>query len=323
MKKISVIIPCYNEEEVLHELFSRMTESAENWKMEWEVICVDDGSKDRTWELLAEQHGKDSRWKAISFSRNFGHQTAVSAGLCHTTGDAVIVIDADLQDPPEELHRFIKKWQEGYDIVYAVRQHRKEGIIKKSCYWAFYRVMSILVEFELPLDSGDFCIMDRKVVDVLNSMPERNRFVRGLRAWAGFKQTGLTYERQVRAKGTPKYNFRKLRRLAIDGIVSFSTVPLAFASHVGFWISLLSFLGMVFTFFQRIFRSFFESIGIGPVPGFTTIVISILFLGGIQLIFLGILGQYIGRIYDEVKRRPQWIIKQTLGIPPKLLSKMS
>jgi len=189
MKKISVIIPCYNEEEVLHELFSRMTESAENWKMEWEVICVDDGSKDRTWELLAEQHGKDSRWKAISFSRNFGHQTAVSAGLCHTTGDAVIVIDADLQDPPEELHRFIKKWQEGYDIVYAVRQHRKEGIIKKSCYWAFYRVMSILVEFELPLDSGDFCIMDRKVVDVLNSMPERNRFVRGLRAWAGFKQT--------------------------------------------------------------------------------------------------------------------------------------
>jgi len=315
-KKISVVIPCYNEQEVLPELFKRMTEAAGNWGLDWEIICVDDGSHDNTWGLLYEQHKKDPIWSAISFSRNFGHQTAVSAGLFHATGDAVIVIDADLQDPPEELHRFIEKWQEGYDIVYAVRQHRKESIIKRISYWAFYRLMSKMIDFELPLDSGDFCIMDRKIVDILNSMPERNRFVRGLRAWSGFKQTGLVYERQARATGEAKYDFKKLRRLALDGIVSFSTVPLAVASHLGLWISGLSFVGIILFFLQRIFPSFFGSIGLGPKPGFS-IIIAILFLGGVQLIFLGVLGQYLGRIYDEVKRRPQWIIKQSIGFASK------
>jgi dolichol-phosphate mannosyltransferase len=319
-KKISVVIPCYNEQAVIPELFRRMKEAAESWGLDWEVVCIDDGSSDNTWDLLCDLHKKDARWSAISFSRNFGHQTAVSAGIFHATGDAVIVMDADLQDPPEELYRFIEKWQEGYDIVYAIRTHRKEGSIKKISYWAFYRIMSKMIDFELPLDSGDFCIMDRKIVDILNSMPERNRFVRGLRAWSGFKQTGLLYERQVRAAGKAKYNFKKLRRLALDGIVSFSTVPLSIAAHLGLWISMLSFLGIIFTFLQRIFKPFFESIGIGPVPGFATIVISILFLGGVQLIFLGVLGQYLGRIYDEVKQRPQWIIKQSLGLSPKIPS---
>jgi dolichol-phosphate mannosyltransferase len=315
-KKISVVVPCYNEQDVLPEFFRRLTESAKTWQLDWEVICIDDGSQDKTMELLIDQHQKNSRWSAISFSRNFGHQTAVSAGMFHTTGDAVIIIDADLQDPPEELHRFIKKWQDGYDIVYAVRQHRKESVLKKFCYWAFYRFLSQIIDFEMPLDSGDFCIMDRKIVDILNSMPERNRFVRGLRAWSGFKQTGLMYERHARAAGDVKYNFKKLLRLALDGIVSFSTLPLVVASHLGLIISALSFLGIVIFALQRIFPSFFESIGLAPGPGFV-ITISILFLGGVQLIFLGIIGQYLGRIYDEVKQRPPWIIKQSIGLSPK------
>jgi glycosyltransferase involved in cell wall biosynthesis len=289
-KKISVIIPCYNEQEVLPELFRRVTEAAKSWGLSWEAICVDDGSNDTT---------------------------LVSAGMFYATGDAVIVIDADLQDPPEEMHRFIEKWKEGYDIVYAIRQHRKEGFLKKISYWMFYRIMSKMIDFELPLDSGDFCIMDRKIVDILNSLPERNRFVRGLRAWSGFKQTGLVYERHARAAGEAKYNFKRLRRLALDGIVSFSTVPLALAAHIGLWISVLAFLGIIFTVCQRLFESFFDSMGMGiSTSGIPTIIISVLFLGGIQLIFLGVLGQYLGRIYDEVKQRPQWIIKQKLGILP-------
>ena len=315
-KKISVIIPCYNEEEVLPELFKRMKEAAESWDCDWEIICVEDGSNDKTLGILSDQHEKDNRWSVLSFSRNFGHQTAVSAGIFYATGEAVIVIDADLQDPPEELHRFIEKWEEGYDIVYAVRQHRKESIIKRISYWAFYRILSKMIDFELPLDSGDFCLMDRKIVDILNSMPERNRFVRGLRAWSGFKQTGLVYERRARAAGDAKYNFKRLRRLALDGIISFSTVPLALAAHIGLWISALSFFGIIFLVLHYIFLDFFKSIGIGLEPGFS-IHISVLFLGGVQLIFLGILGQYLGRIYDEVKQRPRWIIKQSLGLSPK------
>jgi dolichol-phosphate mannosyltransferase len=316
-KKISIVVPCYNEQEVLPELFRRMTEAAISWGTAWEVICVDDGSNDKTMNLLSSQHKKDPRWSVISFSRNFGHQTAVSAGIFHATGDAVIIIDADLQDPPEEIHRFIEKWQEGYDIVYAVRQHRKEGILKRVSYWTFYRMLSKMIDFELPLDSGDFCIMDRKMVDILNSMPERNRFVRGLRAWSGFKQTGLVYERQTRAAGLAKYDFKKLRRLALDGILSFSTVPLAVAAHLGLWVTGLSFIGIIFTLSQFIFEDFFNAIGWGPIPGVTTIVISVLFLGGVQLIVLGVIGQYLGRIYDEVKKRPRWIIRQSLGLSPK------
>jgi dolichol-phosphate mannosyltransferase len=321
-KKISTVIPCYNEEKVLPELFQRMKRAAESWGMDWEIICVDDGSDDKTWDLLSTQHVKDPRWSVISFSRNFGHQTAVSAGLYHSGGDSVIVIDADLQDPPEELHRFIKKWQEGYDIVYAVRQQRKEGFFKRISYWTFYRIISKMIDFDLPLDSGDFCLMDRKVVDILNSMPERNRFVRGLRAWSGYKQTGLSYERHARAAGDTKYDFKKLRRLALDGIVSFSTVPLSVASHLGLWVSSLSFLGIILLFLQNIFPSVFDLMGIGPKPGFA-IIVSVLFLGGVQLIFLGILGQYLGRIYDEVKQRPPWIIKQSLGISSQKPSKQA
>lgn len=313
-KLVSLIIPCYNEEAVLKKLFERVTTAASSWQYDWEVLCVDDGSQDQTWKLLTEQAQNNKHWKAISFSRNFGHQIAISCGLHHAKGQAVIVIDADLQDPPEELHRFIAKWEEGYDVVYAIRQKRKENFFKKSAYWAFYRILAKMVNFEIPLDSGDFSVMDRKVVDVLKSMPERNRFIRGLRAWSGFRQIGLEYERHERAAGETKYPIKKLMKLAFDGIFSFSTVPLTLASYLGLTVSGIALLGIIFTLVQRLFSSYFAGVGIGPVPGYATTLISVLFLGGIQLIFLGVIGNYLSRIYDEVKGRPHWIIKESTGL---------
>jgi len=225
-------------------------EAAATWGMDYEIICVDDGSHDDTWKLLKQQHAADPRWRGLSFARNFGHQTAVSAGLHYATGDAVVVIDADLQDPPEELGRFFEKWRQGYDVVYAIRQNRKEGVFKKICYWSFYRLMAGIASFDVPLDSGDFCLMNRRVVDIIKQMPERNRFVRGLRAWAGFKQIGLAYERPARAAGETKYGFRKLLKLAWDGLFSFSTVPLILGSYLGLFISTIAALGAVFTLAQ-------------------------------------------------------------------------
>jgi glycosyltransferase involved in cell wall biosynthesis len=316
MQKISVIVPCFNEEAVLPKLFERMSAVAPGWGMDYEVICVDDGSRDQTWELLKAQNQKDTRWRCLCFARNFGHQAAVSAGLYHSTGDVVAVMDADLQDPPEELARFLGKWQEGYEVVYAIRQKRKEGWAKRLGYWVFYRLLARLVAFEIPLDSGDFCLMSRRVVEVINAMPERSRFVRGLRAWTGFRQTGMAFERATRAAGEPKYNFRKLFKLAMDGLFSFSAVPLRMATYLGLWVSGFAFTGVVFTLVQKIFAEQFARIGLAPSPGFPTIVISVLFLGGVQLICLGILGEYIGRIYDEVKGRPPWIIRDSTGLSP-------
>jgi len=319
MQMISIVVPCYNEEQTLSCLFERLDQAAQSWDMDYEVICVDDGSSDGTFELLKRQRAVNPRWKCIALARNFGHQTAVSAGLLHCSGAAVAVLDADLQDPPEELHRFIAKWREGFEVVYAVRQKRKENVFKRLCYWAFYRLMARIVPFDLPLDSGDFCLMDRRVVAVLNSMPERQRFVRGLRAWAGFRQIGIPYERQARVAGTSKYSMTKLFKLAWDGIFSFSAMPLRLASYIGLTVSLLSLLGIVFTLAQRIFSTWFARVGLAPVPGFATIVISILFLGGVQLVCLGIVGEYIGRIYDEVKRRPHWTIRKCEGLTEQTL----
>jgi len=314
MKKISIIVPCFNEEAVLPELFERLGSVAATWGMDYEIICVDDGSTDRTWELLKAQNQKDPRWRSLSFARNFGHQTAVSAGLFHATGDVVVAIDADLEDPPEEISRLLEKWREGYDVVYAIRQKRKESWFKRLCYWAFYRLMARLVAFDIPLDSGDFCLINRRVVDTINAMPERNRFVRGLRAWSGFRQTGVTYERAARFAGTTKYSFSKLLKLATDGLFSFSTVPLRLATYLGLVASAFAFFGVLFTFAQKIFAAEFDKIGLAPTAGFPTIVISVLFLGGVQLICLGILGEYIGRIYEEVKGRPLWILRDSAGI---------
>lgn len=318
MPHISIVIPCYNEQEVLPQLFARVDAALGSLSDTWDVVCVDDGSNDDTWKLLAQQSSRDTRWKALRFARNFGHQAAVSAGIFHTTGDVIVVMDADLQDPPEELPRFLDRWREGYQVVYAVRTKRKENLIKRLLYWGFYRLLSKIAVNPIPLDTGDFCVMDRCVVDVLKQMPERNRFVRGLRAWAGFRQIGVPYERQSRAAGGVKYSMNMLLRLALDGLFSFSTLPLRLATYFGLTVSGITFLGVIFTLAQRIFSTFFSRIGLGPVPGFATIMISILFLAGVQLICIGILGEYLGRIYDEVKRRLQWIIAEAAGVKPEL-----
>jgi len=314
MKTISVVAPCFNEEAVLPLLFSRLTAAAETWGMPFEVICVDDGSRDNTWKLLRQQQARDPRWRGLSFARNFGHQVAVSAGLYHTSGDAVLIIDADLQDPPEEMSRLLDKWREGYQVVYAVHTGRKDGWVKRFLAWSSYRVMARAVPFTIPADSGDFCLLDRQVVDTLNAMPERHKYLRGLRAWCGFTQVGVPIERHARAAGSPQYTLSKSFRLALDGIFSFSAVPLRLASHLGLAVSILALAGVVFTVFQHVFRGYFTRIGLGPEPSFATIVIAILFLGGVQLICLGIVGEYLGRIYDEVKGRPPWIIHESAGI---------
>jgi len=322
-QRISIIVPCYNEQDVLPELFARLGAAAATWGLEHDILCVDDGSQDRTWELLKAQHLKDVRWRCLSFARNFGHQIAVSAGLFYADGDVVVVMDADLADPPEEISRLLAKWREGYDVVYAVRQKRKEGGFKRLCYWAFYRLMARLVAFEIPLDTGDFCLLSRRVVDTINAMPERNRFVRGLRAWSGFRQTGVVYERAARFAGTTKYSFSQLLKLATDGLFSFSTVPLRVATYLGLSVSAFAFFGAIITLIQKLFAAQLKRVGLEPVAGFPTIVISVLFLGGVQLICLGILGEYIGRIYEEVKGRPLWILRDSAGlvIPKKAAGK--
>jgi dolichol-phosphate mannosyltransferase len=314
VRLVSVLVPCYNEAEVMEQLAARLTRAAEAWNVPWEVILVDDGSTDRTWELTTALHARDPRFKGIALSRNFGHQTALWTALHAAAGDLVVVLDADLQDPPEELPRLFAKWEEGFDVVYAVRRNRKEGLLLRAAYTLFYRVLHALAETKIPLDAGDFCVMDRVVVDELRRMPESERFVRGLRSWVGFRQIGVEYDRAERAAGAPKYTVKKLVGLALDGLLSFSTVPLRLATWFGLSVSLLAFLGAVFTVLQRIFAVQFARVGLAPVPGFATIVVSVLFLGGIQLLCLGIVGEYLARIYENVKGRPPWVIRATAGI---------
>ena len=322
MQKISVIVPCFNEEAVLPKLFERMSAAASSWGTNYEVICVDDGSRDRTWQRLKQQHLADPRWRCLSFARNFGHQTAVSAGLFHATGDAVVVIDADLQDPPEEVARLLAKWQEGYEVVFATRKKRKDPLVKRLLAWGFYRLLQKMTPLPMARDAGDFCLLDKKVVAVMNALPERSRYLRGLRTWCGFRQTSVEFDRGERAAGVPQYTFKKSFKLAMDGLFSFSAAPLRLATYLGLWVSAFAFFGVLFTLAQKMFAAQFAKIGLAPGAGFPTIVISILFLGGVQLICLGILGEYIGRIYEEVKGRPLWIIRDSAGIvPPDTISK--
>jgi len=318
---LSVVIHVYNEEKLLHALYERLTRALEAIGETWEVVFIDDGSRDRSLEILREIQQKDPRYRYLSFARNFGHQTAISAGMQFARGQAVVIMDADLQDPPEELGRFIDKWREGYEVVYAIRRKRKESWLKRMAYAAFYRLLAVISDIPIPLDSGDFCVMDRKVVDLLNCMPERNRFVRGIRSWVGFNQIGVEYERAARYAGETKYTLRRLFKLAFDGMVSFSTVPLKLASFLGFFVSGLAVIGIIFTFAQRVFSDLFASLGLAPVPGYATTVITMLFLGGGQLICLGIIGEDLGRIHDEVKQRPLYILREAGGFerPPGLL----
>jgi len=318
--QISVVVPCYNEEAMLQLLYGRLRGVVDEWGVDYEVILVNDGSSDRTGEIMDAIHAADRRWKMIHLARNFGHQLALWTGLRAAQGDIVVVLDADLQDPPELLPKMFQKWTEGYDVVYGVRRRRKENVFKRAAYYSFYRLLSYLAEVEVPLDSGDFCLMDRSVVQLIRSVPDRRPFIRGLRAWVGFRQFGLEYDRQERAAGEVKYTFRKLVQLALDGIFSSSLRPLRIATVLGTIVSACAFLGAVFTLLQRIFAAEFKKWGLEPVPGFATTVISILFLGGVQLLCVGILGEYIGRIYENVKGRPTCVVSRTVGLKNPLAS---
>lgn len=310
---ISIVIPIYNEEENIQHLYSRLNAASPSWKDTFEVILVDDGSRDRSCELIRDICEQDARYKLVKLSRNFGHQAAISAGLRQASGNCAVIMDGDLQDPPEELHRFLDKWREGYDVVYAIRTKRKENIFKRVSYFFFYRLLHFISEIQIPLDSGDFCVMDRRVVHVLNNeLTEQNRFVRGLRAFAGFKQIGVKYERAERAAGEVKYTFRKLLQLALNGIFDFSTLPLKLATYIGFIIAIPSFAIGLFNIIHRILG--FKIFGHAPedTPGITTLTVGIYFLGGIILIILGIMGEYLGRIYFEVKKRPFFIVEEVI-----------
>ncbi len=299
--EISVVLPVYNEVDNIPVLYERLTGTLAAER--FEIVFVDDGSSDGSTEVMCGLVEKDDRVVVVELARNFGHQVAISAGLDHAAGRGVILMDADLQDPPEVLPQFIAKWREGYDVVYAVRQRRKESWVKRTAYSIFYRVLQRIASIKIPLDAGDFCIMDRRVVDILVGMPERNRFVRGIRSWIGLDQTGLAYERHLRNAGKPKFTFLRLLYLALDGLVSFSYVPLRAITLLGFVVSAISILLAVFYTVQRL------TIGLNP-PGFATIVIALFFLAGVQLVTLGVIGEYVGRIFEEVKRRPLYIVRR-------------
>lgn len=312
---LSVVIPVYNEEETLAVLVERLTVALDGMggpdELSWQVIFVDDGSTDSSPELLQNFHHRDSRIACITLSRNFGHQVAISCGLDYARGDAVIAMDGDLQDPPEVLPDLVARWREGYEVVYAVRQKRKENIVKRAAYRSFYWLLNKVSYLDIPLDSGDFSLMDRRVVDLLREMPERNRFVRGLRTWVGFRQTPYEYVRGARYAGASKYTLTRLLRLAFDGLVSYSFVPLRLVSNIGLVVSLsslvyLGYLTGAYWFGDR------------AVQGWTSTVSIVLFLGGVQLLALGIIGEYVGRVFDEVKRRPHYVISGVVGLDEDL-----
>lgn len=304
LPELSIVLPVFNEAENIPVLYGRLVGVLENEKLDFEIIFVDDGSSDGSAEKLAALEVSDSRVRIIGLARNFGHQIAITAGLDFARGNAVAVMDADLQDPPEALPDFLRKWREGYDVIYAVRERRKEGWLKRTSYAAFYRVLRQVSNIDIPLDAGDFCMMDRRVVDLLKSMPERNRFVRGIRSWVGLKQIGVPVERQARFSGISKYTFGRLLLLALDGLISFSYVPLRLITFLGMGVSILAIALAIFFFVKKLL------FGLDP-PGFATLTVSIFFLAGIQLVTLGVIGEYVGRIFEEAKRRPLYILRST------------
>jgi dolichol-phosphate mannosyltransferase len=306
---VSIIIPIYNEEENIRELYHRLQSVIEQLDGEAELIFVDDGSRDNSLNLIREIYERDYHVKYISLARNFGHQIAVTAGLNNVIGKAVVVMDADLQDPPELVLPMIEKWRQGYQVVYAQRLFRKkESALKKFTAYAFYRVLRRLADVNIPADTGDFCLMDREIVDILNAMPERNRYIRGLRAWVGFRQTAIPFERDPRFAGKVKYSFAKSWALAINGIISFSRVPLKLATYLGMLSAAAALLMILLVLYWRLFDP------ASPLIGYTLITIALFFLGSVQLFCIGILGEYIGRIYEEVKGRPIYTVKEMRGV---------
>ena len=305
---ISVVVPIFNEEAVIEQLHSRLLQVLVPIGEPFEVIFVNDGSQDRSTKLLDSICVSDPRFKALHFSRNFGHQAAVTAGLRAISGACAVVIDADLQDPPELIDEMLRRWREGFDVVYAQKKRRDgPNPLLHATYYIYYRVLRRLTDVEVPPDTGDFCLMDRKVVDLLNAMPERNRYVRGLRSWLGFRQTAILFERPARFAGRTKYRFAHLVSLAVDGVLSLSKAPLRLATYMGFLVSAASFvLGVVFAIQQITGTSH-------AARGWASTIVVILFLGGVQLICIGVIGEFIGRIYDEVKQRPLYIVDRSTG----------
>ena len=299
----SIIAPIFNEAANLPELYRRICEVMDQTQEPWELILVDDGSKDGSTDTIRELARQDRRVRPVIFARNFGHQIAVTAGLDYSRGQAVAIIDADLQDPPELILEMIAKWREGYQVVYAVRTEREgETWFKKFTASIFYRLIYRITDVKIPLDTGDFRLMDRKVVNVMNGMRERHRFLRGMAAWVGFRQVGLPYKRSARFAGETKYPFRKMFRLALNAVTGFSYFPLQVATYVGFVAAGVAILAIPLVIVLRLLTN--------AAIGQATTLISVLFLGGVQLISLGILGEYIGRIYDEVKGRPLYITSE-------------
>jgi dolichol-phosphate mannosyltransferase len=305
---ISVVVPIFNEQENLPELRRRMTEALNTLNEEWELILVNDGSRDASAEMIRQYHLEDPRVKLIHFSRNFGHQPAVTAGIHYAKGDCVILIDGDLQDPPEVIPDMVRKWREGYQVVLGERSSREDGGTRGIGFRLFYPIFRMISDLPTVPDAGIFGLMDRRVVAEFNKLPERNRFIPGLRSWLGFKQGSVIYARKDRAAGKPKQTLRKLIRYAMDGMISFSYKPLRWVTYFGFFVSFCSFL-LIPTYIVLAII-YHQQVG----HGFFTTILAILFLGGVQLISIGILGEYVGRIYEEIKQRPLYVVQETLGI---------
>src|SRR5262245_17128347 len=304
MPTLSVLVPAYNERENLPELYTQLTEVLADLPLQMELLIIDDASTDGTLDWLREKSRADHRVRFVSFSRNFGHQAAVTAGLQHATGDAVVIMDADLQDPPQVIPEMIQEWLSGAQIVTGQRVQRDVDPVSKRLFaWLYYRVLTRLAEMRIPVDAGDFCLMDRVVVNALNGLPERNRYVRGLRAWLGYKHAEVAFVRQQRLHGEPKYDFFKSLGLAINGLVSFSLSPLRWATYLGLAMGTFALLMMILVIYWRFFTN-------APLTGYAIIITSFLLICSVQLVIFGIMGEYIGRIYEEVKARPQYVVKE-------------
>lgn len=309
--QLSIVVPCYNEEPNLDYLFERLEAVMQRLGLSYEIICVNDGSKDNTFEHLLRHHYRNPAIKVVNLSRNFGKEIALTAGIDHSKGMAVIPIDADLQDPPELIEDLVARWQEGFDVVYARRRSREgETWLKRFTAKAFYRVMSRMSSVSIPRDTGDFRLLDRRVVEALSRMPERNRFMKGLFAWVGFRQTSILYDRTPRYRGKTKWNYWRLWNFAVDGITSFSLAPLKIWSYLGVFLSLLAFIYATYL----VLRTLIYGI---DVPGYASLMVVMLFLGGMQLITLGIIGEYLGRVYEEVKGRPLYLVQDNVGFDEK------
>jgi len=303
---VSIVIPVFNEEDTIQELHKRLVAATSTLGESVEVLLIDDGSKDRTLEEMNAIHAGDSRFKVVSLSRNFGHQVAITAGLDLAQGDAVVLMDGDLQDPPELLGQMVGLWKDGYEVVYTVKASRKENFLKRLAFSFFYRILRALSSINIPMDAGNFSLMDRRVVNVFHEMRERNRLISGMRAWAGFRQVGITYDRDSRFAGKPRMSIGRLIKLALDGILSFSNVPLRLAIYLGFLTAAGSFIGSLYVIYAKLFTD-------KAILGWASTIISVLFVGGMILLTLGVIGEYVSRIYEEVKRRPLYVIREKIG----------